>query len=184
MDAAHSLVAALRTLLSEKPYGKITVQDLCDTAYLSRRTFYKHYRDKADVVRAMVHEDYIDPPIAMRGLMDLREFKSSARLLSESTFGRVFENRVCYENLLQNMGKLLLLEMILEANYHFTLSVIKDYDYPQDEMDYAAYVMGSVTAVTSIRWIEQGYQESSIRLAQLYNTWIMGHWRELGFPQK
>jgi AcrR family transcriptional regulator len=184
MDTEQTIVAALRDLLGVKPYTKITVQDLCDTAHLSRRTFYKHFTDKHAVVTAMIHADYIDPPLAMRKLIDLKKFKSSARLLSESTFKTISENRICYDNLLEHMGKLQLAEIISEANYSFTLSVIESYDYPSGDMEFAAFMMGSMTAAMTVRWIEQDYPASHTRLSQLYNDWVMAHWRELGFPQK
>jgi AcrR family transcriptional regulator len=184
MDTARTVVAALRDLLRVKPYSKITVQDLCDSAFLSRRTFYKHFADKPAVVEAMIHEDYIDPPLSMRKSIDLKEFKSSARLLSESTFKTISDNRICYDNLLEYMGKLQLAEMISKANYDFTLSVIESYDYRLGDMKFAAFMMGTMTAAMTIEWIAQGYPTSHTRLSQLYNDWVMAHWRELGFPQK
>jgi AcrR family transcriptional regulator len=184
MDAAETIVAALRDLLAVKPYTRISVQNLCESAYLSRRTFYKHFADKTAVVSAMVYEDFIGPPLAMRKSIDLKEFKSSARLLSETTYKIIFENRLCYNNLLEYMGKMQLAEIIQEVNSSFTFSVIENYDYPPEDMEFAAFMMGSLSAAMIVRWIEQGYPESHTRLSQLYNSWVLAHWRELGFPQK
>jgi AcrR family transcriptional regulator len=40
---------ALLTLMHEKPFDTITVQDVLDLAGVSRSTFYAHYRDKDDL---------------------------------------------------------------------------------------------------------------------------------------
>ena len=40
---------ALITLMHEKPFDSITVQDVLDLAGVSRSTFYSHYRDKDDL---------------------------------------------------------------------------------------------------------------------------------------
>ena len=42
------LKQALLHLLLEKPYKKISIQDLCHQAKVGRSTFYNHYYDKND----------------------------------------------------------------------------------------------------------------------------------------
>lgn len=46
-----ALLDALLTLLEQKRFSKITVNDLCEEAYISRPTFYAHFEDKYDLVR-------------------------------------------------------------------------------------------------------------------------------------
>src|SRR6266508_3725478 len=41
---------ALVTLMLEKPYSAITVQDIVDRANVGRSTFYVHYKDKDDLL--------------------------------------------------------------------------------------------------------------------------------------
>jgi AcrR family transcriptional regulator len=43
---------AFLSLLQEKGYDRITVQDILDRADVGRSTFYAHYRDKDDLLRA------------------------------------------------------------------------------------------------------------------------------------
>jgi AcrR family transcriptional regulator len=43
---------ALLALIQEKGYDRITVQDILDRADIGRSTFYGHYRDKDDLLRA------------------------------------------------------------------------------------------------------------------------------------
>ena len=44
------LQEALLTLIEEKGYAAVTVQDILDRANLGRSTFYMHYRDKDDLL--------------------------------------------------------------------------------------------------------------------------------------
>lgn len=46
------LRSALTSLILEKGYASITVQDILDRADVGRSTFYAHFRDKDDLVRS------------------------------------------------------------------------------------------------------------------------------------
>src|SRR5258705_9548307 len=47
---------ALVTLMQEKPFDSITVQDVLDRAHVSRATFYTHYSDKDDLLMSDAEE--------------------------------------------------------------------------------------------------------------------------------
>ncbi len=51
---------ALLTLMQEKPFKTITVQQVLDCAGIGRSTFYAHYRDKDDLFLSDL-EDFLEP---------------------------------------------------------------------------------------------------------------------------
>ena len=52
----HSLHEALMSLMQEKRYDDITVQDIIDRANVGRSTFYANYQDKEDLMtRGLMH---------------------------------------------------------------------------------------------------------------------------------
>lgn len=51
-----AISSAFLHLLEKKPFEKITVQDILDATPVSRATFYKHYRDKYEIIEKMQTE--------------------------------------------------------------------------------------------------------------------------------
>ena len=51
-----ALTDALYHLMSEKSLNEITVTELCDRAVIRKATFYKHFRDKTELLVYMIQE--------------------------------------------------------------------------------------------------------------------------------
>src|SRR5262249_52321613 len=72
---------ALVSLMQEKPFGTITVQDVLDRAGVSRSTFYVHFTDKNDLLMSDVDEFFeaVSTALSARGdksdrVFPVREF--------------------------------------------------------------------------------------------------------------
>jgi AcrR family transcriptional regulator len=53
MDLLHQ---ALGSLIREKPYDEIVVQEILDLANVGRSTFYMHFRDKDELLLSGIHD--------------------------------------------------------------------------------------------------------------------------------
>lgn len=52
----YAIRQAFDSLLEEKPYAEITVQDILDRADIGRSTFYEHYKTKDELLHAVCAE--------------------------------------------------------------------------------------------------------------------------------
>lgn len=53
----EAIVKAMETLLEQKPFRKITVNDLCRTAVVGRTTFYAHFEDKYKLISYILQQE-------------------------------------------------------------------------------------------------------------------------------
>lgn len=52
----NAIFQAFSSLLSEKHYSRITIQDIIDRAYVGRTTFYAHFETKEDLLNQMCED--------------------------------------------------------------------------------------------------------------------------------
>ncbi len=86
------LTNALRELLQEKSFDKITVNDVCDRALVHRATFYNHFTDKTDLLNYIFDE--MQEQI-YQNTIKIADY-TSAKALYVDIMGRILE--YCIEN--------------------------------------------------------------------------------------
>lgn len=55
----HALAEALKTLMAQKPFDKITIRNISELAGIRRQNFYYHFEDVYDLMRWMFEEEAI-----------------------------------------------------------------------------------------------------------------------------
>lgn len=50
---------ALRQIMLEKPFSKISVRDIADAAGISRKSFYNHFQDKYDLINWICYSQFV-----------------------------------------------------------------------------------------------------------------------------
>lgn len=55
----RALASALKELMAEMPFSKITVADICERCDMNRKSFYYHFRDKYDLVNWIYDTEFI-----------------------------------------------------------------------------------------------------------------------------
>lgn len=59
----ETLSESMKELMREKPFDRISVNDICENAALSRRNFYRHFTDKFDLLQWTYDHDYLNESI-------------------------------------------------------------------------------------------------------------------------
>ncbi len=92
----NAYASALKKLLQQEPFEKVTVSQICEEYDLSRKNFYYHFRDKYDLVDWIFDEDCI--ALFRQKTQDVWE-------AFEKLCGYLYENRDFYKNVLTVEGQ-------------------------------------------------------------------------------
>jgi probable dihydroxyacetone kinase regulator len=58
-DTKKALAGALKELAAIVPFHKITINDICEKCYMSRKSFYYHFKDKEDLVIWIFETEFV-----------------------------------------------------------------------------------------------------------------------------
>lgn len=109
MRTKEALNKALISLIMEKPYDKITVQNILDRANIGRATFYAHFHDKDDLLTGRGSAEFmrlIQPNLPESSVPDLLEL-----------FQHVEENKALAKALLGTGGADVVIKMLQKSFY-------------------------------------------------------------------
>lgn len=92
-----ALADAMKQLMKEKTFEKISVTDICERCSMNRKSFYYHFKDKYDLVNWIFYTEFI----SMAGL---RQFSSAWDLL-EAVADLFYGDQVFYRRALEIEGQ-------------------------------------------------------------------------------
>lgn len=155
VQSQHMLADALVALLKRKPYPLITVSELCREAAIGRKTFYRNFDTKEDVIDLILDE------LLEIYRNKLREIPSGDRLAFHFSF---IKEHVGFFNALYNNG---LIEL---ANRKFSVLLPETMPiWSEDpiEQEYRSrFVCAGIEAMESV-WMEHHCRESIAKLVEI-----------------
>lgn len=59
-----ALAGAMKRLMAEKGFDRISISDICDACFMNRKSFYYHFRDKYDLVNWIFYTEFLEVMLA------------------------------------------------------------------------------------------------------------------------
>lgn len=179
MNASSALKSAFCTLLEHKPYTEITIAEICRSAHVSSKTFYKHFDGKAGLVRELMNDDWAAPVFQVREVLPLDTIRSASHLMIEQSFERIWEKRSIYRNLFKHYGRAELEDDITAALKPLNRSVYERYHFPEEENEFVIQLFSSFQVPMVHWWLTSHEEIPPKRMARYFHDWCFSHWKEL-----
>ena len=153
------LAQALKTLMSAKPFSKISVGDICEQCSVSRKSFYYHFQDKYDLMNWIFYVEFIGtihPAIQTDG----------AQLL-HCICAYFYQEQHFYRNALSVHGQNSFQEYFMETIEPFVLVLIQDLIPDHEEIPFFVTFYTDALLASLIRWLNEGARIPPEKYAQL-----------------
>lgn len=156
-----AIVNAILQLLKEMPFEQITVKAITDKAKLSRRTFYRNFSNKTEIIDELIlgiWQDYLDE---IKKKPDYKLYN-----VVYTFFNVVVKHQEMLE-ILHNQG--LLISALNKVNEHLPLvlkvQIRNETTLSNSDASYLAAFIGGGMISLVIEWFDQGAQEAPAAIA-------------------
>ncbi len=155
---------ALATLIPKKPFSKITVTDVVETAQVGRTTFYRCFDEIEDVLR-MRCDQVFDELMATIKLYKTENRQPERYPVLKPMLRYFYLNSQIIELLLQ-AGRLdILQQSFLQRSAPFQSFAAEQLDISEAHFAYMVRMRISVMSTILARWVETGKKEAPDQLA-------------------
>lgn len=144
----NALAASMKKLMSERPFAKISVGDICDDCGMNRKSFYYHFKDKYDLVNWIFYADFI-------GRIQVDSYENEWELLDELC-RYFYSEREFYRNALQIEGQNSFKEYFYEVLQPIVLFFVQNVLETGERKDFYVTFFCDGFLAAIMRWLKEG----------------------------
>ncbi|MCD7761352.1 MAG: dihydroxyacetone kinase transcriptional activator DhaS [Clostridiales bacterium] len=147
----RALAAALKQLMEEEPFAKISVGEICERCQLNRKSFYYHFQDKYDLVNWIFDTEFI-------AAASQRDYHHNWEVFHDLA-DYFYENRRFYRKALQIKGQNSFRDHFRELMFPFLSAILQPVvsDHASDDdpglLEFQINFCSDALIATMERWL-------------------------------
>jgi AcrR family transcriptional regulator len=164
LQSKEWILEALLLLMDKKSFKDITVKELAEKAGVDRKTFYRHFESKEDVLRI-----YTDK-ISTEYVNEIRKHQSLTSYSIGLTYFSVLKKHIAFLKKLERNNLLLFLLQAIDGYMPEVHKFFESHETPNDPLYYWEYVMSYLSGGfwnLSTKWIRDGAKQSPQEMAAI-----------------
>ncbi|MDL2317617.1 TetR/AcrR family transcriptional regulator C-terminal domain-containing protein [Eubacteriales bacterium OttesenSCG-928-A19] len=160
-----ALATAMKTLMLQQPFAKISVGDICGECGMNRKSFYYHFRDKYELVNWIFHTEFLEA-------VGTQPYEDSWAFLLDM-FRYFHNNRVFYVNALSVTGQDSFREYFGEVFQPIILVAMEEAFSNAQRGEFYSVFFTDALLMAIERWLREGTMQPE-ELAELLREGIEG----------
>ena len=137
---------AMKRLMSEKPFARISVGDICESCGMNRKTFYYHFKDKYDLVNWIFQTEFLE-------MLRVQNYNSGWDLLSDIC-RYFYSERDFYTNALQVEGQNSFRDYFAESIGSILPEIMRDQFKSMEDSHYFVEFFTDAFQAAILRWLK------------------------------
>ena len=170
-STAEAIMNCFHKLVMEKDFKKLTVSEICEEAGVSRKTFYKYFKDKNDIVEQILIKDILNPMEQLRELYTNMELPSG--MIFNWQYQQFYNDRKFYQRISAFTGQNSFYDFILNHSTSVISERLKNLELSAIDKEYMTYFYSSSHAMLLIKWIGDGMILPPKQIASYYEKWTI-----------
>lgn len=163
------ITEALLGIMTTKPYTKISITEITEKADVVRRTFYRNFESKEDVLETYIYSIFLSLQEQLQELEEYDEY-----LMARVCFEYMARHKVFLNLLLENDLFILVLKVLEDHmddfNRRFKGDRLNDFD-PTFISYYSSYKTAGLWRILK-KWLSSGMKESPEQMASYFENII------------
>ena len=176
-NAYDKVLQTMREMVHSSTFEKITVSEICLKADVSRNTFYKHFKDKNDVIEQIISNTISAPLSELRKLYTNHDLPPT--FLLEWMYQQFYDDRLFYEQISSYTGQNSFESFIFQHTSQIIEEKLASHDLPELEKNYTVYFYAKSHTDLLIKWIRDGMIVEPKIIASYYAKWTLPLWQNL-----
>lgn len=142
-----TMAESMKSLMEEKPFGKISVGDICERCGMNRKTFYYHFKDKYDLVNWIFQTEFLE-------MLKVQNYNSGWELLSDIC-KYLYSERTFYTNALQVEGQNSFRDFFASSIGVILMEIMRDQFKSMEDSHYFVEFFTDAIQAAILRWLRK-----------------------------
>ena len=165
------IIDTFKQLVMTKDFSKLSVAEISEQASISRKTFYRYFKDKNEIIEHIVYAEIMKPMEQIRSLTD--SFEMPSLTVMSWLYEQLYKERQFYKRINSFTGQNSFFELMLAYTSQIVADKFASLNISAQEKEYSIYFYASSHVMVLSKWIDEGMQIPPAQMASFYEKWTI-----------